>query len=70
MKKYKLLIAIILFSLTCIANASSYNIAHRSKVTASSVQDEQRKASNVTDGIVRILNKGEWASNSDMTFWG
>lgn len=70
MKKYKALIAMILMSLTGLVNASSYNIAPHSRVTASSVKDEVSEASNVTDQIVRILNKGEWASNSGMTFWG
>lgn len=70
MKIFQLLIILALFPFFCTMKASPYNIAHNSRVTASSVLNEQYKADNVTDQVIRMQDKGEWASNSAMTFWG
>lgn len=43
-----------------------HNIALKAHVTASSVLNEQSKASLVTDQIIRVSNKGEWVSNSKL----
>jgi predicted alpha-1,2-mannosidase len=54
----------------CTIYASPYNIAQNSRASASSVMNESYSAGNVTDQIIRIAGKGEWASKSSMTFWG
>ena len=46
------------------------NIAPKATVTASTILNEKFAASNVTDGIIRISNKGEWACEGDTTDWG
>lgn len=46
------------------------NIAPRARATASSCRDADTPASNAVDGRIRIMNDGEWVSNSTMTFWG
>ena len=51
-------------------NASPYNIAQEATASASSSLGEKMKASNVTDQVIRIPNKGEWVSTSGMTSWG
>jgi len=50
--------------------ANPLNIAPSATVTSSAYLDDDKEAANVTDGIIRIVNKGEWASTSGMTFWG
>ena len=50
--------------------ASPYNIAPQSRVSASSVLNESYDAAHVTDQMIRISGKGEWASKSTMTSWG
>lgn len=60
---------IALFSLDTMC-VSAYNIAPDSRVSASSILNESYSAGNVTDQVIRISDKGEWASKSTMTFWG
>mgnify|MGYP002624849447 CR=1 FL=1 len=52
------------------ASATTYNVAPRARVTASSAMDEKHGANCVNDGIIRIADKGEWRSDAKMTFWG
>lgn len=49
--------------------ATPHNIAPKAKVTAST-ELETHKASNVTDGIIRIENMGEWACKGKTMVWG
>lgn len=44
--------------------ATPHNIAPQAKVSASSVVDKASDATHVTDGIIRVLDKGEWKSGS------
>ncbi|NOR73679.1 MAG: glycoside hydrolase family 92 protein, partial [Draconibacterium sp.] len=46
------------------------NIAPLAKVTVSAELNSTCLASNVIDGLIRISDKGEWASNSKVNFWG
>ncbi|MGQ7871008.1 GH92 family glycosyl hydrolase [Sunxiuqinia sp. sy24] len=50
--------------------AGPENIASKAKVVASSQDGYEFSADNVIDGKVRVFDKGEWASGSEMTFWG
>ncbi len=52
------------------AMAGPDNIAPLAKVTASTSLNEKFKASNVTDGIIGIDRKGEWACEGITTDWG
>ncbi len=52
------------------ALAGPYNIAGKATVTVSSVLGPQYGANNVTDGIIAVPGKGEWASKGDTTDWG
>lgn len=58
----------LLMSAFCFAGPD--NIAPAAKVTASSILNENFKAENATDGIIRISNQGEWACKGDTTDWG
>lgn len=70
MKPYRLLTSLITLLSFSLISASPYNIAPDSRVSASSTLNESYEASNVTDRIIRVPDKGEWASKSTMTFWG
>ncbi len=70
MRIYRLLIVLFVLSFCSLAHASSYNIAGKSRVTASSTMNESYSPGNTTDQIIRVAGKGEWASKSTMTFWG
>lgn len=50
--------------------SSSSNIAPVATVTSSYNWGEEKSDSNVTDGIIRIANHGEWTSESGITSWG
>src|SRR5574344_2354942 len=50
--------------------ASPHNIASRCRVSASSELNGLYGANNVIDQVIRVSGKGEWASKSQMTFWG
>ena len=68
---YKRLAALLFFFITrLIATAGPDNIAASAKVTASTTLSEKFKASNVTDGIIGIDGKGEWACEGVTTDWG
>ena len=54
----------------CLAYAGPDNIALKAKVTASSSLSTDCEPFNAIDGSIRILNKNEWVSNSQMTYWG
>lgn len=70
MKKYFLLLNFVALLAVTSLYASPYNIAPKSRVSASSVWSEEYGAANVTDQVIRIPGKGAWASKSTMTFWG
>lgn len=70
MNPHRLLTSFISLLFFCATHASPYNIAQNSRVSASSVWSESYRADNLTDQIIRIPGKGEWASVSSMTFWG
>ncbi|MEP7251485.1 MAG: discoidin domain-containing protein [Ginsengibacter sp.] len=46
------------------------NIAPLAKVTASTMLNEKFNPSNVTDGIIGVSGKGEWACEGVSTDWG
>lgn len=68
--KKSLLFTFLWFVSFSFSNAGPDNIASLAKVTASSSLSIDFEPQNVIDGQLRILNKGEWVSNSKMTFWG
>lgn len=51
------------------SGATPYNIAPKAQPSASSSMDGF-DASHINDGIIRQSGRGEWVSNSDVTFWG
>lgn len=51
-------------------HAGPGNIAGIATVKASVEWDSNFAAANINDGIIRIPNLGEWASDSHTTFWG
>lgn len=58
-----------MFALMCFSFAAwgtPHNIALKARATASSVLCEENSASMVIDQKIRILNKGEWVSNSKL----
>ena len=59
---YKRLLALFCFSVISLGTiAGTDNIAPSAKVTASTTLSEKFKPSNVTDGIIGVDGKGEWA---------
>lgn len=52
------------------AFAGPDNIAPLARVKAVSEMGPAYAAGNITDGIIGLNGKGEWASQSSMTFWG
>ncbi|MES2376081.1 MAG: GH92 family glycosyl hydrolase [Bacteroidota bacterium] len=52
------------------SKAESNNIAPQATVTASSTYNKSYEAANVTDGIIGIENKGEWACYGESASWG
>lgn len=67
-KKVASLICCLVTVVTLIAGPD--NIAAQATITASTVLSEKYAASNISDGIIRIANKGEWACAGDTTDWG
>ena len=63
-----------LVSILALLNLASFagtdNIASFAKVSASSSLNKQFKADNVTDGLIGVENKGEWACEGVTTDWG
>lgn len=66
----KLLIATLATGLTQLAFAGTDNIAPQAKVSASTSLDANYAPANVTDGIIGVANKGEWACVGVTTDWG
>lgn len=66
----RILICFIFLLISLSLLAAPYNIAPYSRVTASSSKDASTLASNVIDQVTRVADQGEWASASNMTFWG
>lgn len=52
------------------SKAESDNIAPQATATASSTLGKDYSPANVTDGIIGIENKGEWACQGETAFWG
>lgn len=50
--------------------AESDNIAPQAKVTASSALNAEFRPANVTDGVIGVDGKGEWACEGITTDWG
>jgi len=51
-------------------DAGPHNVARLAKATASSSAGANYDPAKVIDGAIRILDQGQWRSNSGMTFWG
>lgn len=51
-------------------NAGTKNIAAKAKVFSSTTLNEQYSESNLTDGLIGIADKGEWACEGLTTSWG
>ena len=56
--------------LTIFAIAGPYNIANKATISASTVLNNNFKPENISDGIIGIDGKGEWACVGDTTDWG
>ena len=68
---YKRLFVLFGISLTSLNTmAGPNNIAPSAKVTASTTLNDNFKPSNVTDGVIGVDGKGEWACEGDTTDWG
>ena len=65
-----ILVAVFIVSLNSIAFAGPSNIAQLAKASASAEVNSDFSASKVIDGLIRISEKGEWASDSKVNFWG
>lgn len=66
----KRVLIVLLFTIsTQFTYATPHNIAPKAKVTAST-QETSYSASNVTDGLIRIDNQGEWACEGYKRAWG
>ncbi|EMR00969.1 GH92 family glycosyl hydrolase [Cesiribacter andamanensis] len=61
-------LALCLFPLA--TQAGPDNIAPQAKVTASTTLNADFAAAKVTDGIIGVAGRGEWASEGDTTDWG
>ena len=61
---------VLLMAGTMLLHAGPGNIAGKAKVTASVELNSNFAAANINDGLIRIHNLGEWASDSHTTFWG
>lgn len=70
-QKNKALILLLCMALLSLHSfAGTDNIAANATVTASSSFNNQYKASNVTDGLIGVANKGEWACKGFTIDWG
>lgn len=71
MKKIRIVFMLFAFLVSCgMTEASTYNIAPKARVTASSSLDDNHSPQHVADGIIRVAGQGEWRSNVKVTFWG
>ncbi|MEJ7585970.1 MAG: discoidin domain-containing protein [Ferruginibacter sp.] len=66
----KLIAFFSLVFINSIVIAGTDNIANRAKATASTALSEKFIASHITDGIIGINGKGEWACEGATTDWG
>lgn len=65
--------AVVFFALLIVSitiQAGSDNIAIKAKVTASSELSDNYSPQNINDGLIRISDIGEWASDSKTNYWG
>ena len=71
-KKYskQFILQLSLSAVSLVAVAGTDNIAPWAKTTASTSLNENFKAANVTDGMIGLFNKGEWACEGVTTDWG
>ncbi|RVT98348.1 glycoside hydrolase family 92 protein [Mucilaginibacter limnophilus] len=67
--RYTILLAGALLACTS-AIAGPDNIAPQAKVTASTSLNSKYAAQNVTDGIIGVTGKGQWACEGQTTDWG
>lgn len=65
-----LLLVLIFFSEPFFVFGGPGNIAPEATVTASTIKGPGFEATNVTDGIIGVENKGEWACEGQGFFWG
>lgn len=75
MGKYiqKCFLSLFIMLLACypaITQATPYNIAPLARASASSSMDANHDAAKAVDQVIRVQDKGEWASASTETFWG
>ena len=70
MRIFKLLFFCIGLSMASELFAMGDNIGSQAKVTVSSAIDESHDGRCVTDGKIRLADKGNWVSKSTETFWG
>lgn len=68
--RIKLFHLIVLFLASSAVFAGPDNIAPKAKVTASTSLNDSFAPSRVTDGIIGVLNQGEWACEGMITYWG
>ncbi|AHM62235.1 alpha-1,2-mannosidase [Flammeovirgaceae bacterium 311] len=61
-------VALCLFPFAALAGPD--NIAPKAKVTASTTLNSEHAADKVTDGVLGVHGRGEWASEGDTTDWG
>jgi len=66
----KVLLAFFFLLLNFNVLAGPGNIASLAKVSASAELNSDYSANKVIDGLIRISDIGEWASNSKVNFWG
>ncbi len=67
---HRFFLLILFASLVSEGKATPENIAGKAKVTASTSLSSQFKPEYVTDGIIGVPGKGEWACLGDTTDWG
>lgn len=70
MKTLRITLLILLSAAASVLHATGVNLAASAKVTTSSAIDARHDGSHVADGIIRIVDKGNWVSASKETFWG
>jgi len=66
---FKILSVIVIAFNAQVLNATTQNIAPKAKITTSTTEPNYPE-SNLTDGIIRINNQGEWACEGNKTAWG
>lgn len=66
----KQFLIIMLSLLPALLAATPYNIAPKAHISSSSTSDDRYSAGHVADGEVRIMDKGEWRSDSHLDMRG